>query len=98
MPQLQVDLTPVGPVEPLLRHGAPEGRGGRSAPAGPDRRPARRRRHVYRSSGAGRGKSHTINLFAARNAVDPADAYRVFRGRDATIDALMRDRGFPVPD
>ena len=37
------------------------------------------------------------NLFAVRNAVDPADAYRAFRGRDAHIDALMRDRGFPVP-
>ena len=37
------------------------------------------------------------NLFAVRNAVDPAEAYREFRGRDATIDALMRDRGFPVP-
>jgi len=37
------------------------------------------------------------NLFAIRNSVDPADAYRAFRGRDATIDALMRDRGFPVP-
>jgi len=36
-------------------------------------------------------------LFAPRNAVDPADAYRAFRGRDAKIDALMRDRGFPVP-
>jgi peptidyl-dipeptidase Dcp len=36
-------------------------------------------------------------LFAPRNSVDPADAYRAFRGRDATIDALMRDRGFPVP-
>jgi len=37
------------------------------------------------------------NLFSVRNAVDPADAYRAFRGRDAKIDALMRDRGFPVP-
>ena len=37
------------------------------------------------------------NLFAIRNSVDPADAYRAFRGRDAKIDALMRDRGFPVP-
>ena len=37
------------------------------------------------------------HLFAVRNAVDPADAYRAFRGRDARIDALMRDRGFPVP-
>ena len=34
------------------------------------------------------------NLFAVRNAVDPAEAYRAFRGRDAEIDALMRDRGF----
>jgi peptidyl-dipeptidase Dcp len=38
------------------------------------------------------------HLFSVRNAVDPADAYRAFRGRDATIDALMRDRGFPVPE
>jgi peptidyl-dipeptidase Dcp len=37
-------------------------------------------------------------LFAPRNSVDPADAYRAFRGRDAKIDALMRDRGFPVPE
>jgi len=37
------------------------------------------------------------NLFAPRNAVDPAEAYRAFRGRDARMEALMRDRGFPVP-
>jgi peptidyl-dipeptidase Dcp len=37
------------------------------------------------------------HLYAVRNAVDPADAYRAFRGRDATVDALMRARGFPVP-
>ena len=37
------------------------------------------------------------HLFAVRNAVDPAEAYRAFRGRDANIAALMRDRGFPVP-
>lgn len=37
------------------------------------------------------------HLFSVRNAVDPADAYRAFRGRDAKIDALMRDRGFPLP-
>ncbi len=36
-------------------------------------------------------------LFAPRNAMDPAEAYRKFRGRDAKIEALMRDRGFPVP-
>src|SRR5690606_18034442 len=33
-------------------------------------------------------------LFAPRNSVDPAEAYRQFRGRDATVDALLRDRGF----
>jgi len=38
------------------------------------------------------------NLFAVRNAVDPSEAYRAFRGRDATRDALLRARGFPVPD
>ena len=37
------------------------------------------------------------HLFSVRNAVDPADAYRAFRGRDAKVDALMRDRGFPLP-
>lgn len=36
-------------------------------------------------------------LFAPRNSIDPAEAYRLFRGRDAKIEALMRDRGFPVP-
>ena len=36
------------------------------------------------------------HLFSVRNAVDPSDAYRAFRGRDAKIEALMRDRGFPV--
>jgi peptidyl-dipeptidase Dcp len=37
------------------------------------------------------------HLFSVRNAVDPAEAYRAFRGRDASIGALMRDRGFPAP-
>ena len=36
-------------------------------------------------------------LFAPRNAMDPAEAYKKFRGREAKIDALMRDRGFPIP-
>lgn len=36
------------------------------------------------------------HLFAPRNSMDPAEAYRLFRGRDAKIEALMRDRGFPV--
>ncbi len=38
------------------------------------------------------------HLFSVRNAVDPADAYRAFRGHDASIAPLMRDRGFPVPE
>ncbi len=36
------------------------------------------------------------NLFAVRNSIDPAIAYRNFRGRDAEQEAIMRDRGFPV--
>jgi peptidyl-dipeptidase Dcp len=35
-------------------------------------------------------------LFAPRNAMNPVEAYRLFRGRDANIDALMRARGFSV--
>ena len=35
-------------------------------------------------------------LFAPCNSMDPVEAYRAFRGRDARIEALMRDRGFPV--
>jgi peptidyl-dipeptidase Dcp len=31
------------------------------------------------------------------NTTDPADGYRRFRGRDARLDALMRERGLPVP-
>jgi len=41
-------------------------------------------------------KSLVENLFAARNSMDPAEAYRKFRGRDANIEPLMRDRGFPI--
>jgi peptidyl-dipeptidase Dcp len=37
------------------------------------------------------------HLFEVRNAIDPAEAYRLFRGRDAKVEALMRDRGFPIP-
>jgi peptidyl-dipeptidase Dcp len=35
-------------------------------------------------------------LFSVRNAMPPEEAYRLFRGRDAKVEALMRDRGFPV--
>jgi peptidyl-dipeptidase Dcp len=38
------------------------------------------------------------HLFSVRNATDPGEAYRAFRGRDADIGALMRDRGFPEPE
>jgi peptidyl-dipeptidase Dcp len=34
-------------------------------------------------------------VFSAGNTVDPAEAYRAFRGRDADPRALMRWRGFP---
>jgi peptidyl-dipeptidase Dcp len=37
------------------------------------------------------------HLFAIRNAIDPGEAYRLFRGRDATYEPLMRARGFPIP-
>ncbi|HEU5180204.1 MAG TPA: M3 family metallopeptidase [Candidatus Polarisedimenticolia bacterium] len=34
-------------------------------------------------------------VFSAGNTVDPAEAYRAFRGRDAGTAALMKERGFP---
>jgi peptidyl-dipeptidase Dcp len=37
------------------------------------------------------------NVFSVGNTIDPADAYRAFRGRDPGIAALMRKRGFPLP-
>jgi peptidyl-dipeptidase Dcp len=37
------------------------------------------------------------DVFSKGNTEDPADEYRAFRGRDAGIGALMRDRGFLVP-
>jgi peptidyl-dipeptidase Dcp len=36
------------------------------------------------------------NIFSVGNTVDPAEAYRNFRGRDPNVDALMIKRGFPV--
>jgi peptidyl-dipeptidase Dcp len=33
-------------------------------------------------------------LFAPGNSIDPAEAYRSFRGADPNVEALMRDRGF----
>ena len=37
------------------------------------------------------------HVFSVGNTVDPAEAYRAFRGRDPGTAALMRKRGFPVP-
>jgi peptidyl-dipeptidase Dcp len=34
-------------------------------------------------------------IFSVGNTVDPAEAYRSFRGRDPRVEALMRKRGFP---
>jgi len=36
------------------------------------------------------------NIFSVGNTLDPADAYRKFRGRDPKVEALMKKRGFPV--
>ena len=36
------------------------------------------------------------NVLSVGNTIDPAQAYRNFRGRDPKIDALMKDRGFPM--
>src|SRR5687767_4375691 len=35
-------------------------------------------------------------IFSVGNTIDPADAYRAFRGRDPKVEALMKKRGFPV--
>lgn len=35
-------------------------------------------------------------IFSVGNTIDPAEGYRMFRGRDPQTDALMRKRGFPV--
>jgi peptidyl-dipeptidase Dcp len=36
------------------------------------------------------------NIFSVGNTIDPAEAYRSFRGRDPKVEALMRKRGFPT--
>lgn len=33
-------------------------------------------------------------IFSVGNTIDPADAYRAFRGRDPKVEALMKKRGF----
>ena len=37
-------------------------------------------------------------IMSVGNTIDAGEAFRRFRGRDVTIDALMRDRGFPAPN
>ena len=37
-------------------------------------------------------------VFSIGNTIDPAEAYRLFRGRDPKVEALMRKRGFPVAE
>jgi peptidyl-dipeptidase Dcp len=49
----------------------------------------------YDRAVAGRLRQH---IFSVGNTIDPAEAYRAFRGRDPQIDALMRKRGFPVKE
>jgi peptidyl-dipeptidase Dcp len=36
------------------------------------------------------------DIMSVGDTVDAAEAFRRFRGRDVSVDALMRDRGFPV--
>ncbi len=45
----------------------------------------------YDSAVATKLRQHVLSV---GDSVDPADGYRKFRGRDAGVDALMRDRGF----
>ena len=45
----------------------------------------------YNKSVAQRLRQH---IFSVGNTIDPAEAYRAFRGRDPRIEALMRKRGF----
>lgn len=47
----------------------------------------------YDADVAKRLKDHILSV---GNTIDPADAYRAFRGRDPDIGALMRARGFPA--
>jgi peptidyl-dipeptidase Dcp len=37
-------------------------------------------------------------IFSVGNTVDPAEAYRSFRGRDPRVEALMKKRGFSATD
>jgi len=49
---------------------------------------------VFSPAVAKRLRDHVMKV---GNTVDPAEGYRKFRGRDASIVALLKARGFPVP-
>src|SRR5690606_7086468 len=36
-------------------------------------------------------------IMSVGNSIPPEEAFRRFRGRDVDTNALMRDRGFPIP-
>ncbi|MBI5446747.1 MAG: M3 family metallopeptidase [Deltaproteobacteria bacterium] len=48
-------------------------------------------RGLYDRAVARRLREHVLSV---GNTIDPVEGYRAFRGRDARVDALMRDRGF----
>ncbi|MBW1881656.1 MAG: M3 family peptidase, partial [Deltaproteobacteria bacterium] len=50
---------------------------------------------MYDEATAARLRKHVLTV---GDTIDPAEGFRAFRGRDVEIDALMRDRGFPVPE
>ena len=35
-------------------------------------------------------------VFTVGNTINPAEGFRLFRGRDAKVEPLMIERGFPV--
>jgi peptidyl-dipeptidase Dcp len=47
----------------------------------------------YDKAVAARLRQH---VYTVGNTVDPAVGYRAFRGRDPKVDALMKQRGFPL--
>lgn len=46
---------------------------------------------------AAEAKRYHDNIVSVGNTIDPAEAYRKFRGRDAKIDGYLRAKGFPLP-
>jgi peptidyl-dipeptidase Dcp len=47
----------------------------------------------YDAKVAKRMKDHILSV---GNTIDPTETYRLFRGRDAKVEALLRQKGFPV--